>query len=363
MAQLQEYKCPCCGGGIHFDSSIQKMKCPYCGTEFELETLKVYDEALREPESAAGGDADWDMAGEEWASGEQQGLRVYHCRSCGAEIVADETLASSKCPYCDNPIVMMGQFSGGLKPDCIIPFKLDREAAKQALRKHCGGKKLLPRIFLEENHIDELKGVYVPVWLFDAEALATIRYRAEKEREWDDDRFRYKETSYYTVLRGGSLTFESVPVDGSGKMDDALMESVEPYDSREAVPFQTAYLAGYLADKYDVDSETSRKRADERIRRSTEEAFRKTVTGYSRVEAEDCGIRLNNAKARYALYPVWLLNTSWNGGKYVFCMNGQTGKLVGDLPMDKGLLNRYRLISGAAAAVLAFAVSALIWLL
>lgn len=334
MADLMEYKCPCCMGKIEFDSASQQMKCPYCGSEFDLQTLQSYDEVLNDtPEDTA---MEWEAeAGAEWQQGETEGLRVYQCQSCGGEVVADETTAASKCPYCDNPVIMTGQFSGDLKPDVVIPFKLDKEAAKAALLKHMEKKPLLPKLFKDQNHIDEIKGVYVPVWLFDASVDAHIRYKAEKRRTWSDQNFRYTETSHFSITRSGSLSFSNVPVDGSKKMDDTMMESLEPYDFKQAVPFQTAYLSGYLADKYDVDAKASIDRANKRIRQSTLDEFRKTVQGYDSVSVEHNSIRLHEGRTQYALYPVWLLNTSWNGQTYTFAMNGQSGKFVGNLPSDK----------------------------
>ena len=138
------------------------------------------------------------------------------------------------------------------------------------------------------------------------------------------------------VIREGSLGFDNVPVDGSTKMDDALMESIEPFNFAEAVDFRTAYLSGYLADRYDVSSEDSKPRANERIKRSTENAFASTVTGYSTVTPESSSVRFNHGRVKYAFYPVWLLNTTWKGKKYYFAMNGQTGRFVGDLPVDWG---------------------------
>lgn len=361
MAALQEYKCPCCGGAIAFDSTLQKMKCPFCDTEFEMETLASYDNELKnEPEENMSWD---DTAGTEWENGEADGLRSYVCKSCGGEIVGDETTAATSCPFCDNPIVMMGQFSGNLKPDYVIPFKVDKKAAKAALKKHYDGKRLLPKVFKDQNHIDEIKGIYVPVWLFDADADASIRYKATKVRAWSDQNYDYTETSFYAVSRGGKIGFERVPVDGSSKMDDTLMESIEPFNFSEAVNFQTAYLAGYLADKYDVDSEQSIGRANERIKKSTENEFAATVQGYATVTPEATSIRLQNGKAKYALYPVWLLNTTWNGEKYVFVMNGQTGKFAGDLPLDKAAYKKWLFGLTGLIGVAIYAISYLMWLL
>lgn len=360
MSTLLDYKCPCCGGAIEFNTTAQKMKCPYCDTEFEMEALREYDQVLQDD---APDEMNWETnAGCEW-QGEDENFVTYICQSCAGEIICDKTTAATSCPYCGNPVVMAGNLSGTLKPDYIIPFKFDKNAAKNGYFNHIKGKKLLPKIFKDANHIDEIKGMYVPVWLFDAGANASIRYRATRVRHWSDSNYNYTETKYYAILRGGNIAFERVPVDGSEKMDDALMESIEPYNFNEAVDFQTAYMAGYLADKYDVTAEESIGRANQRIKTSTEQAFRSTVQGYTTVMAENSNIRLNNGKAKYALYPVWILNTTYEGKKYTFAMNGQTGKFVGDLPCDMGLFRKYLFTIGGIASVAAFALSWLAYLI
>lgn len=194
---------------------------------------------------------------------------------------------------------------------------------------------------------------------FDAEADARIIYKAQKKKTWSDNNFNYTETSYYSVVRAGKLNFELVPVDGSSKMQDELMESIEPYDFKDAAAFQTAYLSGYLADRYDVTAEQSVDRANERIKNSTESTFASTVKGYSTFTRETGNIKLNGGKAKYALYPVWILNTTWNGNKYTFAMNGQTGKFVGDLPIDTGKAVKYFAGITAAATAAAFVISLL----
>ena len=258
---------------------------------------------------------------------------------------------------------MMGQFSGALKPDYVIPFKLDKKAAKQALQNHYKGKKFLPKVFKDQNHIDEIKGVYVPFWLFDADADANIRYRATRIRNWSDSRYEYTETSYYNVTRQGSLSFTGVPVDGSTKMADDLMESIEPFDLSQAMDFQTAYLAGFIADKYDVDAEASIERANARIKKSTEDTFAATVDGYTTVTPVSTGINLRGGTSKYALLPVWILNTEWNGQKYTFAMNGQTGKLVGNLPCDKSAYKRWLFGLAGIISAACMGLSYLLWLI
>ncbi len=359
MNTLQQYKCPCCGGAIEFDSTVQKMKCPYCDTEFEMETLLEYDSQLNQQQEDS---LNWEKASGE-AFQESDGIRSYVCRQCGGQILGDETTAATSCPYCDHPVVMMEQFAGELKPDCVIPFQLDKKAAVAALKRHCSGKKLLPKMFQDENHLQQIRGIYVPVWLFDAKADGDVRYRATTVRTWSDSAYIYTKTNFYSVTRGGSIEFAQIPVDGSSKMEDTLMESIEPYDFSKAVDFQTAYLAGYLADKYDVQAVDCTARANERVKQSTQEAFARTVHGYATVVPEFSSVRLQKGQTRYALYPVWLLNTVWQGKTYTFAMNGQTGKMAGDLPMDKSLYRKWLFgIMGAVTAAV-FALGYLLWLL
>ena len=192
---------------------------------------------------------------------------------------------------------------------------------------------------------------------------ANITYKATRTRTWSDSKYDYTETSYFSVYRGGTVGFERVPVDGSSKMADDLMESIEPFDFSGAVDFQTAYLSGYLADKYDVGAEESIERANSRIKKSTEDTFASTVQGYTRVWPEMTNVQFNNGIAKYALYPVWLLNTTWEGKKYTFAMNGQTGKFVGNLPLDKRKLTCWFAGLMGAVSAAAFAFFYLLWLM
>lgn len=350
MADMLEYKCPCCGGAINFDSKLQKMKCPYCDTEFDIETLKSYDEDLKKNVQD---NMNWDNSNEQTFTDEEtEGMSVYVCNSCGGEIVADENTGATSCPYCGNPVVLKGRFSGDLKPDYVIPFRLSKEDAIKALSNHVN-KKLVPKIFKDKNHIDQIRGMYVPFWLFDADTEAHIHYKGTKVRHWSDSRYDYTETKYYLVGRGGNVGFTNVPVDGSSQMPDDLMESIEPFNFDEAVDFQTAYLAGYLADKYDVTKENSINRANQRIKNTTEQLFRQTASEYSSLTTQNSSVQFQNGTSKYALYPVWILNTSWNGQNFLFAMNGQTGKMVGDLPVDWGAFWRYfAIIAGSIAAVI-----------
>lgn len=353
--QVTNYKCPACGGPLHFDSNTGRMLCDYCDSVFAVEQIEALyantdgESAQDSPQEVNEPADNWELNSEAQI-GENDGLKAYNCPSCGAELILDETTAATSCPYCDNPTIFPASISGALKPDLIIPFKLDKEAAKAKLRAHFKGKKLLPKLFTSENHLGEIKGVYVPFWLFDADARAMASYSGTKVRTWSDRDFNYTETRFYELDRCGGALFDNIPVDGSKKMADDLMESLEPFDMNDALPFQSAYLTGYCADKYDVDHAESVRRANERVRESALQLLSGTTDGFLGVTQTVGRVHVKNGKAKYALLPVWILNTTWRGEKFVFAMNGQTGKFVGDLPVDSKSAWLKRLIYGLGIA-------------
>ena len=346
MSTVIEYKCPHCGAILEFDPSLQQMRCPYCDSSFSVEDAS--QDVKIESEAA-------ELDNEQFGS-EGEGFSLYNCSSCGAEIIADETTAATHCPYCSSPVILTGRIADELKPDLIIPFEVSREEAKQALKKHFKDKKLLPKVFTDENHLDEIKGVYLPFWLFDTEASCDARYKTTKINTWTDGRNNYTETKEYAVDRSGTLGFDNIPVDALKNVENDLTESLEVFDISKAVPFNTAYLSGYFANRYDDKMEDCFRRAKERIVNSITSSVDSTVTGYSSVNRLSCNVRLYNTRSHYAMFPVWILNTSWRGQHYLFAMNGESGKFVGNLPLDKGRYWLKRIIYGLIIAVVIFIV-------
>ena len=362
--QVTNYKCPACTAPLRFDGAAGKLKCDFCGSSYEVAEIEaLYAEkdaraadAFEQAEQKAEEDDKWAAAsGSDWGADAER-LRVYSCPSCGAELICDETTSASSCPYCGNNAIVPGQFKGALKPDYVLPFKLDKAAAVAALKKHYGGKKLLPRAFSDENHIEEVKGVYVPFWLYDGTADVDVRCRATRVSGYSTPRENVTVTNHYDVRRAGAVQFDRVPVDASAKLPDDHMDAIEPFDYQELKPFSTAYLPGFFADKYDVSAQDCARRADERCRATASRIAEDDARGgYTSCTVESSNVTLHRGKVHYALMPVWLLSTKWNGQSFLFAMNGQTGKLVGDLPLDRGLYWRHfaRIAAIVAAAVTA----------
>jgi len=359
--QITSYKCPCCDATLDFSASQGKMTCEYCDSELDIATVKDYNEARNQSEEAKTEPeipsySDMPESEEKWADDD---MNVYVCPFCAAEIVTDDTTTSSKCPYCENNMVYSDKMSGSFKPDVVIPFKVTKEQAEAALRKFYEGKFFLPKSFKSENRIKEIKGVYVPFWIYDCDVDASFSYDATKTHTWSDSRYIYTKTDHYLVERRAKLHFDKIPADGSSKADDAYMEAIEPYNYKDLIPFDKAYLSGFLSDKYDIDSADLKPRIRERTGASAETFVRNTVSGYSSVHQKTENLNYANTSVKYGLFPVWMLNTSYKGTMYRFAMNGQTGKMVGNMPCDSKKYWATFAVTAAASMLLAILIGGL----
>lgn len=353
METIQSYKCPCCGGALTFLD--EQLHCESCGNDFALEDMQHLNEAEGKAKSAS--KYDWEhYEPRSYEDNSEIDLANYNCPSCGAEITGDDTLGSTICPYCGQSTIVKGQFEGTLRPDYIIPFKIDKKAALAYFEQDAKKAPFLPDAFKNKKKIEEMAGVYVPFWMFDCDCSASISYDAQRITRWSDSNYDYSKTDYYALFRSGSVGFTNIPVDGSKKADDAYMEAIEPYNYEDAVEFSGAYLAGYLADKYDVSAQESIDRANERVTNSTISLFSSTTAGYDIVMPKNSSVNFSNGKIRYSLLPVWMLNIKYMDKMYSFAINGQTGKVVGEYPIDNGKKWSYfaktaAIIYGVAAAI------------
>ena len=247
--EIISYQCPSCGAPLNFSGEDNKLHCSGCENAYERENIEQFGDA--EAKSKEESSFRWSAC-----SGEETlDTVVYTCPQCGGEITGDQVTAAARCPYCDNNVVMSSQVFGVLKPDLIIPFKTTKEQAIEALKNFYKKKKLLPDAFKSENRIKEIKGIYVPFWLFDCDASASFVFDCTQVSSWRSGDYEYTKTDHYAAVRSGNADFDGIPVDASSKMADDFMDSLEPFDLKDAISFDEAVLSGFLADKFDVSSE------------------------------------------------------------------------------------------------------------
>lgn len=356
------YTCPSCSAPLSFTPGKSKIVCEYCDCEFEVSVLDQLYEKKQEQaaDAAAAKEAQWktDEAGSEWSEEEAAMLKAYCCSSCGAEIVCDENTMATECCYCGNPTMLPSRFTGMLKPDYVIPFELTKKDAVEALKKFYEGKRLLPDNFTANNRIEDIQAMYVPFWLFNSAVTGHGLYDCTDVDVYSTRDERITTTRHYKCSRSGSMSFTNIPVDGSVKMDDAYMETIEPFDYSKMVPFSTAYLSGFLADKYDVDAEAAVERADKRVTSSVEGCLAQTIA-HDTVSADSVSIVKDEGDVSYALVPVWILSTKYEDKPYTFMMNGQTGRFAGSLPIDYGKLRNYTIMSFIPLAIIGYFVAKL----
>ncbi len=324
------YKCPNCASPLTYDGASGKMICAACDTRFDQEVI----EALNAPEDS--GVVDFVTPTEKYSASDAAQMQAYHCKSCGAELVTEGTTTATECPYCGSPTILPDRIDDSIRPELVVPFVITKEQAQKTFEEYFKGKKLLPNIFKKDNHIAEMRKLYVPYWLFDCDAEGDVVYEAEKKHTNRDGEWEVTTTEHYIVRRAGSMHFENIPVDGSVKMDDKITESLEPYDLTKAVPFQPTVLSGAMADHADVDAEACEKRAVERVEKSVINSLRNTVSGFDSVSERRKSISSTGGKVSPVLMPVWLITTKNEDKVYTFAINGQTGKLTCDVPTDKG---------------------------
>lgn len=321
---ILEQKCPSCDAAMKYNPTTNKLECEYCGTTIDIpEEKKVQSTISRK---------DRDQALQE-----MEPLPVYNCLSCGAEVLVSQETGALTCPYCQNNIVLTQQFSGTIKPDGIIPFRITPETLSKEVQSFYKDKVLLSKNFFSDSRMGKVTGVYVPFWVFDCDVKGDVEFKGSKQgpsyRQGD---YIFTEVKHYRLERNVSMSFANLTVDASDKLDDNLMDSVCPYDLKEIKPFDIRYLAGYVADRFDKTSAEVQGRNDERVTNTAAgQALGRTTGGFGNVHLARNQLKPFMKKTKYVLLPMYLFHIDFEGKKYEFAVNGQTGKVVGTLPTDR----------------------------
>lgn len=347
MAQakiVMEYNCPCCGAGLKYSADDKQLLCEYCNNTFEIDAIEAYNE-VQAPDSFQWEQSAPDTLNEE----ESASLQTFTCQSCGGQLITDENTVASCCPYCDSPAIISSRLSGNIRPDGVLPFIKSKEDAQAAFLQLCKKKPLLPKTFTERNRVEKISGIYVPFWLYDCDGTYHGQYKATRVHHWSDSRYNYTRTDHYYLKRQAAAAFAGIPMDGSSKTNDTVMESIEPFDFSKVVDFDPAYLSGYLADKYDIESTEGRARIEQRVGDTLYDMVHETMVGFTTVVSTGKQLEISHGKSKYVLLPVWMLYTKYNDKTYLFAMNGQTGKMTGTFPICK--IQSFKWFAGICAAV------------
>lgn len=322
--KVLDNKCPSCSAPIFFNPKLGEFKCEYCGSAFSLEEMQEHNNASSTENN------------KNIINNTEENVNYveYNCKNCGAAIIADEQTAATFCVYCGNTAILQNKLSNAFAPDKVIPFKKEKQTAIDAFKNITKGRPLAPKDFNKEENIAKIKGVYIPFWLFDLNVSGDLNCSAQKVRRWTTGNREYTNTKIFKVLRSGSMSFEKIPVDGSTRFADDIMNTIEPFNYEELENYNHAYLSGFYAEKYDIESEKAYDIASKRGLESAKDVMYNDSRGYTSKQITSNTLTSNSLKKEYALLPVWMVNIKYKDKMYLFAMNGQTGEFIGNIPLD-----------------------------
>lgn len=323
---VSDHKCPNCDAVLKFDPITGKWKCEYCASIFSLEEVDTFHKNRKDTEKESS----------------KKDFSSYKCPDCGAEIVMDDETTATFCVYCGNTAIIKNKMQGEFAPSKVIPFKTTKEQAIQKFTEYNKGKLFIPNEFTNKNNIEKISGIYIPFFIYDCEADADINVSASKVSTWSDSRYDYTKKDTYNVETAGTMHFENIPVDGSTRFPNDIMNSIEPFLYNDLTDFNPSYLSGFLSERYDTSIDELFEIAKARATSTANTSLLNTITGYTFKTIKNSNTKITkNNTSEYVLLPVWMLNVKYKEKFYTLAMNGQTGKFVGNVPIDKRKVAKY----------------------
>ncbi len=335
-----QYKCPNCGADMAYDSTSGMLHCDSCGRNDRIESFQDSgpDQGFHTETGSShhSHKEEYTTKDGDTHSFNENETAEYQCQNCGAVLITDKNTTATTCSFCGAGVVLADRLSGSLAPAKVIPFTINKQQAQDAFQKWCKKGRLTPKGFMTADRIKSITGLYVPFWLYDLNGQGEADATCTRVRHYSDSEYNYTETSYFHIHRQVDLNYLKVPADASEKMNDDLMDKLEPFHYNDLKDFNMPYLAGYLAEKYNYDNKALFPRVEERISEFVNNYIDSTINGYATTTYNHKNIRVAERNADYVLLPVWMVCYDYKKSEHTFAMNGQTGKIVGKPPLSFG---------------------------
>lgn len=336
------YKCPSCGAYLTFRPDSGKWACDFCGAEFgESELTAKAEKYEQEAEKEAARDTQDAQEGEEV---------VYHCPSCGSEIMTDATTVATSCYYCHNPVVLQGKLTKDMKPDQVLPFAIGKDKAVERFMSWVSKKRFVPKGFFSKDRVESMSGVYYPHFVSTCEVEGDYQGEGRNISVADTPKYIVTTTQHFAVRRKGILTFKNIMRPALKATDRKLSDGIHPFPLDDVEDFSSAYLSGFLAERRDMTKQEATSDVESEVDRYVEPLL--TADTHYDSESGSAQTVLRSIESKYVLLPTWVLTYNKHGEKepYYYVMNGRTGSVCGKLPIDKGKLAGFSAIIGALAA-------------
>lgn len=317
------FKCKNCGGNVVYEPGRGQMYCPHCESIESQDVLK--------------------------------GSSMTQCVNCGAPVEVKDYLSAAKCEHCGSYLVFDERVEGVYEPHMILPFRVNKDAAVEAMNREFSKRLFTPSDFMSTKSLEQMEGIYVPFWLYDYQAEYDFQGEGTKVRRWTSGNTEYVETSYYEVIRKMNVDFDKIPVDASYAMEDGIMDLMEPYSYQELIGFEPKYMSGFYGEIYNQGAPELEGRAQVKARNASKEMMQASLREYGTVRPYRDDLKLARDGVNYALMPVWKYVYQYKGQTYQYHVNGQTGKVIGITPISKEKV----LLYGASVFAVVTAVCAL----
>ena len=299
--------CPGCGAGMHFDIESQMLKCSFCGSTQEVT----------------------DAADDRSAKPDTMDVTVFTCPQCGGEIFSTENEASSFCTFCGASVMLEGRMTEAKRPLRIVPFKKTKDDCKEAYRKLTKRAWFTPKELKDPEYLEKFRGIYLPFWNYSFSQKGPVKLTATREDG------NYKETLSLTCDLDAS--YDGISYDASSAFNDELCKEITPFNTSSVKDFHPGYMSGFFSDSADVDSEVyledARRDANEQTIKKLEKEY-----GGVHIEREKAGssrLHTQHEGTMMAMYPVWFLTWRSKDRVAYAVVNGETGKIAADLPVQK----------------------------
>jgi DNA-directed RNA polymerase subunit RPC12/RpoP len=332
---VRQFPCTQCGAKVEFAPGTDSLRCPYCGTET---AIPASDETIEERDFFAA------AAAEPGQETETEEVSSVQCASCAALVEPPASAQAFPCPYCGSSIVAAAKSQRLIKPQALLPFRIDRQRATDLFRKWIKKLWFAPDSLKELARLEgRLQGLYAPYWTFDADTVSrytgqrgdnyTVTRTRTVRRDGKTVRETYQdiEIRWHPVRGRVARDFDDMLVVGSESLPRSLAEALEPWDLTNLVPYAQEYLSGFLAERYRVDVRRAWLRAQERMEVVIRRDIARDIGGdHQRIHSLDTDH--SDITFKHVLLPMWICSYRYREKIYRFLVNARTGEVQGQRP-------------------------------
>lgn len=322
----ENFICENCGGTIKFDIKRQKFVCQACKAEKEME---VEQKEVQE------------YSFEEYKNREKEntiieGIATAVCSSCGGEVLFEMATTATLCPMCGSSQVSEARQTGGIPPEGVIPFKIDKQDAQEKFRKWVKSRWFAPNNLKKSYGEGKLVGLYIPFWTYDAQVYASYTGQGGKDYQVEgEDGKTTTETEWTPVVGAVSQFFDDIQICASKKSEAEIIQGISPYNtSQNTVPFSLEYLSGFNAEHYSIKADEGFTKAKQIMREAMQNKAEGSILskGYNRTRSVSIHMTCSDVKYKHVLLPVWSAVFAYRGKQYRYLINGETGAVSGERP-------------------------------